>query len=156
MSHRLDLIVPIHDRRKRKRILTLKNFGIFMAVLVVAFIAISIRSELRGLAPGDYGRLFRREVPPPVEAKPMEIVREEEPPAVDDQSHADPMLVEPMARAQWLVDDTATTTAPVTTPVVTSASMRGEADVAIVGGSEGVTVVRKERRKPVLSGGFGR
>src|SRR5829696_2558563 len=121
MSHRPDLIVPIHDRRKRKRILTLKNFGIFMAVLVVAFIAISIRSELRGLAPGDYGRLFRREVPPPVEAKPMEVVREEEPAAVDDQSHADPMLVQPMARAQWLVDDTTTTTtAPVTTPVVTS------------------------------------
>jgi hypothetical protein len=160
MSHRPDLIVPIHDRRRRKRILTLKNFGIFVAVLAVAFIAISIRSEMRGLAPGDYGRLFRREVPPAVEAKPMEVVREEEPAAVpvvvNDQSHADPMLVAPMARAQWLVDDTATTTAPITTPVVTSASMRGEADVAIVGGTEGVTVVRKERRKPVLSGGFGR
>jgi hypothetical protein len=78
--HRPDLIVPIHDRRKHKRILTLKNFGIFVAVLVVAFVAISIRSEMRSLRPGDYGRLFRREVPPPVEPKPMEVVSEEAPP----------------------------------------------------------------------------
>jgi hypothetical protein len=154
MSHRPDLIVPIRDRRRRKRILTLKNFGIFAVVLVVAFIAISIRSEMRSLQPGDYGRLFRREVPPPVEPKPMEVVSEAAPP-VNDQTHADPTLLEPMERSQWLVDDTATSTL---TPVagVSAASMRGEADVAIVGGTEGVAVVRKERRKPVLSGGFGR
>lgn len=153
MSRRPDLIVPIRDRRKHRRILTLKNFGIFVAVLVVAFVAISIRSEMRSMRPGDYGRLFRREVPPPVEPKPMEVVREE-PPPVDDQTHADPMLTEPMARSQWLVDDTATAT--VTTPVVTASSVRGEGDLAIVGGPEGVTIVRTERRKPVLSGGFGR
>ena len=154
MSHRPDLIVPIRDRRKHKRILTLKNFGIFVAVLLVAFVAISIRSEMRSMRPGDYGRLFRREVPPPVEPKPMEVVREAAPP-VGDQTHADPMLVEPMQRSQWLVDDTATTTVT-TTPVVTAASVRGEGDLAIVGGREGVAVVRTERRKPVLSGGFGR
>lgn len=154
MSRRPDLIVPIRDRRQRKRILTLKNFGIFMAVLAVAFVAISIRSEMRGLTPNDYGRLFRSEVPPPVEPKPMETVQEA--PAVTDQTHADPTLVEPMARSQWLVDDT-TTTAPVEPqPVVSAAAVRGDGDVAIVGGTDGVTVVRRERRRPVLSGGFGR
>ena len=152
MSRRPDLIVPIHDRRKRKRILTLKNFGILMLVMVVAFIAISIRSEMRSLRPGDYGRLFGREVPPPIEPKPMEVVREEAP-AFDDQTHADPMLIEPMERSQWLVDDTPTTTVA---PVVSAASVRGDGDLAIVGGTEGVTIVRKDRRKPVLSGGFGR
>ena len=157
MSHRPDLIVPVRDRRQRKRILTLKNFGIFVAVLLIAFLAISIRSEMRGLSPGDYGRLFRNEVPPPVEPKPMEVVREQEPPpAVDDQTHADPTLVQPMARSQWLVDESAAATPALVTPVVTTASMRGESDLAIVGGSDGVTVMRTERRKPVLSGGFGR
>ena len=155
MNHRPDLIVPIRDRRRRKRYLTLKNFGIVVAVMLVAFVAISIRSEMRSFTPGDYGRLFRREVPPPVEPKPMEVVREA-PPPVDDTTHADPMLVEPMARSQWLVDD-ATETTSMSTPVVVNASaVRGQADVAIVGGVEGVTVVKKERRRPVLSGGFGR
>ena len=32
----------------------------------------------------------------------------------------------------------------------------GETDIAIVGGPEGVKIVQRERRKPVLSGGFGR
>ena len=150
---RPDLIVPIRDRRKRRRILTLKNFGIVVLVGMVAFVAISIRSEMRSLQPGDYGRLFGREVPPPVEPKPMEVVQEEAPQPVSDQTHADPMLVEPMKRSQWLVDDTATSTV---TPVVTTAAMRGDGDVAIVGGAEGVTVVRREKRRPVLSGGFGR
>ncbi|HEX6098221.1 MAG TPA: hypothetical protein VF432_17975 [Thermoanaerobaculia bacterium] len=155
MSRRPDLIVPIRDRRRRKRILTLKNFGIVTAVLLIAFVAISIRSEMRGLRPGDYGRLFGREVPAPVEPKPMEVVREE-PPAVTDQTQADPTLVEPMARSQWLVDDVPPATPAPVTPVVTAASVRGEADLAIVGGADGVAVVRTERRKPVLSGGFGR
>jgi hypothetical protein len=153
MSRRPDLIVPIRDRRKRVRILTLKNFGVFVLVMVAAFVAISIRSEMRSLTPGDYGRLFHREVPSPVEPKPMDVVQEAPVSPVDDQTHADPMLVEPMQRSQWLVDDTATTTV---TPVVTTASVRGDGDVAIVGGSEGVTVVRRERKRPVLSGGFGR
>ena len=153
MSRRPDLIVPVRDRRRRKRILTLKNFGIFVAVLTIAFVAISIRSEMRSLRPGDYGRLFGREVPPPVEPKPLEVVHEA-PSPVDDSTHADPTLVEPMARSQWLVDDTATTT--MTPVVVNAAAVRGEGDVTIVGGSEGVTVVQRERRRPVLSGGFGR
>ena len=154
MSRRPDLIVPIRDRRARRRILTLKNFFIFVAVTVTAFAAISLRSEMRGMKPGDYGRLFRRETPPPVQAKPMEVVREEEPPpTVGDQTQADPTLVEPMQRSQWLVDDTTTTTAA---PMISAASVRGDGDVAIVGGAEGVAVVKKDRRKPVLSGGFGR
>src|ERR1041384_7907759 len=52
--HRPDLIVPIKDRRQRKRYLTLKNFGWFMLAAVVIFIGITIRSEMRGRSSGDY------------------------------------------------------------------------------------------------------
>lgn len=158
LRRRPDLIVPIRDRRQHKRYLTLKNSGLFALVCVVAFAAITIRSEMRDLQPGDYGRLFGREAAAPIEQKPIEVVHEA-PPPVDDATHADPMLVEPAERAQWLQDDTTTTTAaaPITAPVVTAADIRGSrADVAIVGGADGVAVVRTERKRPVLSGGFGR
>jgi hypothetical protein len=155
LRRRPDLIVPIRDRRQRKRYLTLKNFGWSMLALALLFLAITIRSELRGRTPGEFGRLFQREIATDLEQKPVEVVREA-PAPVDDATHPDPLLVEPAARAQWLQDDTATTGTlvppPAPMPVRSSAS-----EVSIVGGPDGVTVVRKEARpKPVLSGGFGR
>ena len=149
---RPDLIVPIRDRRQRRRYLTLKNFGWTMLVLTVLFIGITIRSEMRGRTPGEFGRLFQREVDQKIEQKPVEVVREA-PLPVDDSTHADPLLVEPAARAQWLQGDTATTATVAAVPPVRSSA----SEVVIVGGPEGVAVVRKEARpKPVLSGGFGR
>lgn len=158
-SQRPDLIVPIRDRRARKRILTLKNFAIFVAVLVLLFAIITIRSEMRGSTIGDYGRLFQKEAAVEIEQKPVEVVHEA-PQPVDDSTHPDPMLTEPAARAQWLQDETAATTAAATavpiTPAQAARVTSGSAEVAIVGGNTGVAVVRKERKKPVLSGGFGR
>jgi hypothetical protein len=153
--HRPDLIVPIKDRRQRKRYLTLKNFGWFMLAAVVIFIGITIRSEMRGRPTGDYGRLFRGQVAADVEQKPVEVIHEA-PPPVDDATHADPMLVAPAARAQILEGEQAATAtvAPVAASTVTQSRAKG--DVAIVGGPDGVAVVQQERRKPVLSGGFGR
>ena len=142
MSRRPDLIVPIRDRRQRKRYLTLKNFAIFVLVMLAAFVAISTYSEMRSIPTGNYGRLFRREVPPPPPPKPMEVVSEA--PVTD---HTQAILVDTTARQQWIEGDlTPTTIEPV----------RGDQDVAIVGGAEGVIVVRRERRRPQLSGGFGR
>jgi hypothetical protein len=152
-----DLIVPIRDRRQRKRYLTLKNFGIAMGVFVVLFIAITIRSEMRGNGPSNYGRLVERELPPVAhEQKPVEVVRET--PTVDvEQTHADPMLTAPMAREQWLHAQTETAAVPVPiAPRVAASVVSGETEVAIVGGPEGVQIVQKERRRPTLSGGFGR
>lgn len=148
-----DLIVPIRDRRQRRRYLTLKNFAMVSVVLAVAFALITIRSEMRGRTPGEYGRLFGREIANTVDPKPVEVVREA-PAPVPDATHADPMLIEPAARAQWLQDDTATTVTVASVPLTTVRP--SGSDVAIVGGPEGVTVMRKERPKPVLSGGFGR
>ena len=142
MGRRRDLIVPIRDRRQRKRYLTLKNFGIFVGVVLVAFIAISTYSEMRSIPTGNYGRLFRRTVPPPPPPKPMEVVSEA--PVTD---HTEAVLVDTTARQQWIEDDLAP---------MTIAPVRGDQDVAIVGGSDGVTVARRARRRPELSGGFGR
>ncbi|HYK00749.1 MAG TPA: hypothetical protein VE974_03275 [Thermoanaerobaculia bacterium] len=158
MRRKPDLIVPIHDRRKRRRILTLKNFAIAMIVFFVIFAGISIRSELRGTN-ADYGRLMQRELPPPVAPdKPVEVVTEAAPQPVPEATHADPLLLAPMAREQWLHGDpnapVAATAAVMPRAEVSVAT--GETRVAIVGGTEGVTVVKRERRQPVLAGGFGR
>ena len=156
LRRRPDLIVPIRDRRQRKRYLTLKNFGLGMLVLTVLFIIISIRSEMRGRTPGEFGRLLGREMATDINQKPVEVVREA-PLPVDDSTHADPLLVEPAARAQWLEGDATTTVAVVPVVVPTQTVRSSASEVAVVGGPEGVNVVRKEARpKPVLSGGFGR
>ncbi len=151
--HRPDLIVPIHDRRQRKRYLTLKNFAIAVVAAGVLFVGISIRSEMRGTGPANYGRLVAKEMPHVVEQKPVEVVAEA--PTVDpEQTHADPMLVQAAAREQWLQ---AQTTTPVVVPPRAAAAMAtGETDVVIVGGPEGVKIVQRERRKATLTGGFGR
>jgi hypothetical protein len=153
MRSRPDLIVPIRDRRQHKRYLTLKNAGIASAVAFVAFIGVSIYSEVRRPAPNDYGRLARREIPPlPVAQKPLEVVRET--PSIDDQAHADPMLVAPAARASWLGNETSNA-AVIPPPAPAPTAARG-GDVAIVGGPEGVSIVQQKKRHPVLAGGFGR
>jgi hypothetical protein len=154
---RPDLIVPIRDRRQHKRYLTLKNFGWTMLAGTVVFIGITIRSEMRGRTPGEYGRLLGRELATDVVQKPVEVVHEAPPPAVDDSTHADPLLTGPAARAQWLEGDATTTDVAVTATPAPEPIRSSASEVSIVGGPEGVAVVRKEARpKPVLSGGFGR
>jgi hypothetical protein len=162
MIHRKpDLIVPIHDRRRRRRILTLKNFGITVAVLALLFIGISIRSELRGrsLVSGEYGRLYGSEVPASekVSRKPVERVNEAN---VADQVSADPFLVGSAAREQILrVDEPPTAVMPAAAVGVNeAASLRNsQGGLVIVGGAEGVKVVQTKRSDmPKLGGGFGR
>ncbi|HKR66273.1 MAG TPA: hypothetical protein VJZ00_21270 [Thermoanaerobaculia bacterium] len=155
MNRRPDLIVPIRDRRQHKRYLTLKNAAIASAIAFVAFIGVSIYSEVRRPGTSDYGRIAARELPPPPTAqKPVDVVREA--PAINDEAHADPMLVEPMGRAQWLGDETSNAAVMITptasTPVAT---VRGSG-VAIVDGPQGVTIVQQQQKRAVLSGGFGR
>jgi hypothetical protein len=163
------LIVPIRDRRQHRRIMTLKNFAKAMLVAIAAFVAVTIYSETRAPRPGDYGRLYSRELPKSVESKPMERVVEAAVPAggavashddgvvvSNDQTHADPMLVEPLARAQWLGIEG--NPAPVASPparTMTSARIE-HGRITISGGPEGVTIVRSERSQPLLRGGFGR
>lgn len=153
MKPRPDLIVPIRDRRQHKRYLTLRNLAIASAVAFVAFVAVSIYSEVRRPGPNDYGRLARKLPEAPASTKPMEVVKETD--GIADEVAADPTLVQPMARAQWLGQET--TSAAVIEPVSAPApALQHGDDVVVVGGPEGLTIVKKQRRRPVLSGGFGR
>lgn len=153
-----DLIVPVHDRRQRKRILTLKNFGRFAIALAVVFAGLTIQSEMRrGPSDGNYGRLFGKQVARQDEvAKPKFDVVKEAP--VGDQTAADPTLLQPGVKAQQYgigVDLTPTPVPPPSTTTVTT--QRPEPigpGVTIVGGSDGVTIVKNgTQQRPVLSGG---
>jgi hypothetical protein len=128
-----------------------------MIVLVILFATITIYSERRG-STGDYGRLLERGMPT-VEQKPVEIVHEA-PPLLDEAKSADPMLVGAMSREQWLtgaVDEPARVEEIETaTAMAWRTGTATEDRIAIVGGPEGVEVVRQTRRRQVLSGGFGR
>jgi hypothetical protein len=162
---RPDLIVPIHDRRKHRRIVTLRNFRNALLVFAVFFVALTVASELRKPVAGAYGRLVAREIGDDVARKPVEVVTEA-PPPVNDQTAADPMLLAPAARAQYLSELNTNAPAPATplttaqaetlTPSFAAPAARGTNNIAIVGGADGVTVVQHSRGKPVLSGGFGR
>ena len=150
--------LPFPDRRRHKRILTVTHVLGAMLVVLVLFAAFSIRSEMRGRNATDYGRLVTRFLPTETPApKPVEVVTEKEP--VLDEISADPLLLEPAARAQFLGDTTLEPVAvpqPVAPPPPQPVIEKGER-VVIVGGTEGVAVVRDERPKlPKLGGGFGK
>ena len=136
------------ERRQHVRIVTLRNFGWLSLAVVVVFAAISIRSELRGRNMHDYGRLVDRQLKTEIEPrKPVEVI-EENAPAAAPRTQSEPMII---------ID--ANTPPPQQSAAAMSpqfAPPPGDGRVAIVGGPEGVTVVRQPRRRPLLSGGFGR
>jgi hypothetical protein len=146
----------IPDRRRRKRILTLKNFRNLMFVAIALFVVVSVYSELRPNSEGDYGRLFARGVPAQeIEGKGPQVVTEA--PPVDDAIAPDPFSVQAAAREQILLAQAPlpTQTANAQTAVVPERSER--ARIHIVGGAQGVTVVQTDGLNvPVLGGGFGR
>jgi hypothetical protein len=151
MASRPDLIVPIRDRRARKRILTLKNFGWAALAGVLIFAGLTIESSMRkGKSDGEYGRLFGKQVSRETAvAKPAPDIVKEAP--VPDQTAADPTLVDAAARAQIL--EAQPLTPPVPPPVSVPAPVLG-ANVSIVGDANGVTLTRTDSApRPKLSGG---
>src|SRR4051812_2324454 len=98
MRSKPELIVPIRDRRSRRRIFTLKNFAKAAAVLVVIFVLLSF--DWHRPTGNDYGRLVARQVEPAPVAKPMPVVTEAKP--IEDQTGIDPLLIAPAAREQQL------------------------------------------------------
>lgn len=152
-----ELIVPVRDRRQRRRILTLKNFRNAFLVALALFAGITIVANLRGRnSPKDeYGRLYGRQIQPTrIAPKPEDIVTEA---PINDQDHADPTLIRAQARAQLLQAGSNVSTAPA--PVAAASAIptpTGEEHVTIVGGPEGVQLVKKNSDRPVLGGGFGR
>lgn len=154
------LLVPVHDRRQRRRILTLKNLGILTVTVIVLFAGVSIYSEYgRKSADGDFGRLFGRQVQPAEPKKPnLEIVQEA---PIADETAADPMLLAPAAREQYLGTYNQTAAMiPVAEPpqdfVNPAAPLRAENGerLTIVGDSNGVGLVVEKQQPPALSGGI--
>ncbi|HEV7919600.1 MAG TPA: hypothetical protein VGR02_02300 [Thermoanaerobaculia bacterium] len=164
MRHKTDLIVPIRDRRRGRRILTLRNFGIALGVAVLLFVVLTVASEFRHPKEGEYGRLVAGEVPK-TELQPQtrEIVSEA---PVPDETAADPMLITSQARAQYLGVDKTRGPAPAgpdgLKPVPTSPAQpvapilrREHGKVAIVGDSTGVTMVTQTAgQEHKLTGGY--
>jgi len=140
--------MKVPERRQHVRIVTLRNFGWLTLAMALAFIAISIRSELRGRHMQDYGRLVDRQMQTDIQRKPVEVV-EESVPATEAAAapQSEPMMIEP---ADGAVQPAPTLSAQVVPPA------RGDSRVAIVGGPEGVTIVQRQQRRPLLRGGFGR
>lgn len=148
-----ELIVPIRDRRQHRRILTLKNFASTLLVMIVLLVGITVAAALRHPnMTDDFGRLYGRQLPSATSVpKKPEIVYEAAP--IADANSADPMLVAPAAREQILLGSNAQRPAPAVasmTPPAPSSSAR----MTIVGGPEGVSIVRQNEMQPVLGGGF--
>jgi hypothetical protein len=133
----------IPERRKHRRILTLKNFKRVLVLLVVFLAGLSIEVSTR-TSPGDYGRLVKREIPRSDDIRPQPPAVVTEAP-VADQSAADPMLLEPGARAQEFLSTTTTATTTTTA-----------APVTVAGDASGITITRARDvpKRPVLAGGI--
>ncbi len=158
MKPRPHLIVPIRDRRTRKRFLTLKNFGYAAIAIVVVFAALTIQSDLRHTKGDGYGRLLGKQVSgqPEVVPQKVDIIREA---PVPEETSADPLLIAPAARAQYLGVESSNMPHP---PVVSSSVIppaqpvvTQQGAVSIVGGPEGVTLSNSQAiQRPTLSGGI--
>jgi hypothetical protein len=147
------------DRRRSKRIVTLRNFGFFTLAVLIVIALLNIRSEMRDATGEDYGRLYGREIKkaPPVEAIP---VTERAVAPVDEGHSADPFSLEAAKREQYLGSPTLTPEPVISADTMgwgSTAPRPDAANVRIVGGAEGVELVQEEAaRTPKLSGGFGR
>lgn len=158
------LIVPIRDRRQRRRILTVKNCAMTMLAFAVVFAAISIYSEARKGTAGEYGRLFGSQVgaPPREVSRNVPVVEEG---AVADQAAPDPMLIAPAAKERLLLAGSNVDQPPA--PAVEVPPLRkvpatvttdGAHGTAIVGDRNGVVVAHAPASStappPPLSGGI--
>jgi hypothetical protein len=162
------LIVPIRDRRQRRRILTIKNCAISMLSVAVLVASISTYNASRRAPAGEYGRLFGSQVQATNTAISRKVDVIEEGP-VDDQRSSDPMLVAPAAREQLLRADSNVPAAPAAiapapvAPVATPSAIGNVSGhgTTIVGDGKGVAVVHASATsttstapRPVLSGGI--
>jgi hypothetical protein len=153
------LIVPIRDRRQRRRILTIRNCAISMLSIATVFAAISIYNQRHHGIADEYGRLFGKQVAVPNDgvARKVDVVNEG---PVADQNAPDPMLVAPAAREQILMANTNVAAPPAPAPLAPVAR-KVEAEghgTTIVGDGNGVAVVKAPATstapRPVLSGGI--
>ena len=138
--------------------------GLFSVLLTVGLVLYARRG---GASTGDYGRLYGKQIPQTQAQAPTppDVITEA---PVQDQYGADPTLVEPAARGQYLgvspqpgVNPQPAT--PVQVPAVAAPAPPAPVPaqpgdrVAIVGDEKGVSIARTtSAATPKLTGGFGR
>ena len=150
-------VVPAVERRSRRRIMTLRNFGIAAVVVVLIIAGLNIRSEMRDTTGDeDFGRLYGREIKKAPAVTPVPVTERVVAP-VDESPSADPFSLDAAAREQYLGTPSLTPEPVITTNPVVPVIPQGESEtrVRIVGGPEGVELVKEERHRPQLGGGFG-
>jgi hypothetical protein len=166
MARPLATHLPPRDRRRGRRIITLKNFWRLLLAGIVLFAALILVSNLRKPTPGQYGSLYGKQQPVAVKAAFHPPIVTEAPAPVSEQERADALRLDSAARSQYLGTDntpSASSTASATvpsgaTPTSSSASsvdnasftpspaiapLRRGQKVSIVGDSNGVTVVKQ-------------
>ena len=134
------------ERRKHVRILTIKNFGRAMLVLVIALVAANIISEMRKPRPGEFGRLTLDAKP--VAVKHPEVVTESEVPDETPVGPTTSLVTEPPAPPARSVAQQS---------VVPAGRIAGATQnhVTIVGGADGIHVETAHGdATPKLSGGI--
>jgi hypothetical protein len=117
----------------------LRNAALGMLFILAGIV---IHASMQRTRPGEYGRLFDRQLPqPPVTTTHRVEVVTEAPAVREGTTSVDPILTAPVAQEEATVATTAA--------VPVAAGDR----VAIVGDESGVTIVRHTAK---LRGGFGR
>ncbi|HJT17108.1 MAG TPA: hypothetical protein VJ853_06965 [Thermoanaerobaculia bacterium] len=138
---RPELIVPIRDRRRHRRILTLKNFGRAFVAAAVLFVGLTVYSDFHHpQRSANYGRLFGKQVSSQTAiASPKYDVVKEAP--VNDETAADPTLVDAQRREQWLSIETPA-------PTTTADPQTSTANPITI------TQTTPQQSRPLLSGGI--
>lgn len=156
-TEELSRLLPPRDRRRRKRVLTLRNARFFALALIGLFVLVSLFFEFRPMRPGQFGRLYeRRTRDAAVNArKPYPVIQETN---ISDQIGADPLLLEAARRQQYLgvtpadiaaMREAAQPTAhspeviPGGTPLLQQNTSQEKARIEITGGPGGVYVKRQ-------------
>jgi hypothetical protein len=141
----------IPERRRHRRIFTIRNFVRLLLLGVVFLAGLSVEVTMRDHS-GDYGRLVNKEIPQnkDIQPRPQPVV-EAPPKPVADQSAADPLLLDSAAREQEFLSTASITPQP---PSVTTVGT-GNA-VSVQGDPSGITIVRSKDvpKRPVLAGGI--
>jgi hypothetical protein len=129
------------ERRKRIRIMTLKNFGRGLLVLLLALATANVVSEMRKPRPGEFGRLAQH--PADVTLKrPMNVVTEGE--VLDETPSIPPAM---------LLNAPAEQSGAAAPPPPVSVENRGP--LTIVGGADGVRIEHAAADPtPKLTGGI--
>ena len=140
------------DRRKRFRILTLKNFGYALIAFLVALAAVNVISEMRPARHGEFGRLDLSERQQAVTPKYRPIVvHEAEVPDVTPLGGAVSLSVPGDATAPPVLQQEPTREPAGATLSATTARSR----VTITGGADGVRVeTTATNAAPKLTGGI--